>query len=68
MKQFISTYVPEAHRTQALAIYDMLPSIPQIPEMAPDEKQKERQGVTDGTGAEESKTEQELASVTFSDQ
>ena len=38
MKQFISTYVPEAHRSQALAIYDMLPSIPQIPEMAPDEK------------------------------
>ena len=38
MKQLITTYVPEAQRTQALAMYDMLPSIPQIPEMAPDEK------------------------------
>ena len=55
MKEYISTRVPEAYRDQAFWLYNMIPAIPQMPEMAP-EKQRE-----------ENKTG-ELAEVIYSDQ
>ena len=39
MKEFLEKSVPENYRGHALALYQMVPAIPQLPEMAP-EKQR----------------------------